>query len=311
MFLIDGSDEDWWYMISIDGGRKGFVPNNYISIADVCQLDRQHIQLVKKLGAGMFEFGEMWEGQWNGTSIVVKSLKLDFVTTSECLKEAAAMYKLQHSNVLPLYAVCSEGSSFYFVTEFMERGSLLEYLRGEGRSLKLPQLIDKAAQIATGMAYMEEQHYVHGGLALRNVLLTEDLTCKVADHGIIPMVVKSKKQPVEDVYLHLPVKWIAPEAIHSKRYTIKSDAWSFGIVLYEIITYGRFPYPGITNRQLLNQLQSGYRMSCPMGCPEKLYNVMLSCWKENAEDRPTFETLKWFTEEYFTIDKDGYQYMPL
>lgn len=80
-------------------------------------------------------------------------------------------------------------------------------------------------------------------------------------------------------------------------------------MLYEIITYGQIPYPGMNNRQTLERVEQGYHMPCPANCPEKLYNTMLFCWKENPEDHPTFEHLKWFTEEYFTIDDDGYQYM--
>ena len=91
------------------------------------------------------------------------------------------------------------------------------------------------------------------------------------------------------------------------RFTIKSDVWSFGIVLYEIITYGRFPYPGMTNAQVLEQLQQGYRMPRPMGCPDKLYDIMIDCWREEPANRPTFETLQWQLEEFFTAEDGGYR----
>ena len=189
--------------------------------------------------------------------------------------------------------------------ESVKQGNLLEYLRGDGRSLKLPQLIGKAAQTAAGMAYLEQQQYIHGDLAARNVILAENLTdCKVFDYGFVPFFCKHGDG------IRFTDKWKAPEAALHNRFSVKSDVWSFGIVLYEIITHGQIPYPGMNNRQTLERVEQGYRMSCPINCPENLYNIMLYCWKENPEDRPTFEYLKWFTEEYFTIDEDGYQYMP-
>ena len=80
--------------------------------------------------------------------------------------------------------------------------------------------------------------------------------------------------------------------------------WSFGILQYEIVTYGRFPYPGMSNAQVLEAIQQDYRMPCPMGCPDQLYEIMRECWREDPESRPTFETLQWRLEEFFT-EADG------
>ena len=154
------------------------------------------------------------------------------------------------------------------------------------------------------MDYLEQKQYVHGDLAARNVAMTDNLAhCKISDYGFVPFVCKHSNG------LRFTDKWKAPESARQNKFLVKSDIWSFGIVLYEIITYGQIPYPGMNNRQTLERVEQGYRMPCPANCPEKLYNTMLFCWKENPEDRPTFEHLKWFTEEYFTIDDDGYQYM--
>jgi fyn-related kinase len=98
----------------------------------------------------------------------------------------------------------------------------------------------------------------------------------------------------------IPIKWTAPEAILQHRFSIKSDVWSFGIVLYEIVTYGKSPYPSITNGETVTKTEQGYRMPQPPGCPEKLYDMMLNCWRENPNDRPTFATLHRELEEFFT-----------
>ena len=261
------------------------------------EIDRKSIRLVKKIGAG--QFAEVWMGVWNGTTeVAVKTLKPGTMGAHEFLEEAAILKKLRHPNLIQLYAVCTQEEPFYIITELMKHGSLLEYLRGDGRSLKLPQLIDMGAQVAAGMAYLEEKNCIHRELAARNILVGEHLICKVADFGLAHVI-------DEDIYeahtgAKFPIKWTAPEAAMYSRFTIKSDVWSFGIFLYELITYGRFPYPGMNNAQVLKALQTGYRMPCPMGCPEQLYEIMMECWRDGATSRPTFETLQLRLEEFFT-----------
>ena len=215
------------------------------------------------------------------------------------------MKKLRHQKLIQLYAVCTREEPIYIVTELMKHGSLLEYLRDEGRSLKLPQLIDMSAQVASGMAYLEEQNYIHRDLAARNILVGENLICKISDFGLGRVF---DEDPYEaHTGAKFPVKWTAPEAALYNRFSIKSDVWSFGIVLYETITYGRFPYPGWTNAEVLEKISTGYRMGCPSNCPKKLHDIMLDCWREDPASRPTFEHLQWQLEEFFTTDDARYQ----
>ena len=238
-------------------------------------IDRQQIRLLRRVGMG--SLGEVWEGVWNGTtSVAVKTIKPGTISPDKFLLEIEVMAKFCHTNLIQLYAVCAKEEPIYIITEFMKHGSLLEYLREEGKSLKLPQLISLSTQISYGMAYLEQHNYVHRDLAARNVLMGENLTCKVADYAL-------------NEYLYnecgkIPIKWTAPEAALFNQFTVKSDVWSFGIVIYEIITYGRFPYPGMTNAQVLEVLQQGYRMPRPMGCPDKLYDIMLYCWRTEPDD---------------------------
>ncbi len=262
------------------------------------EINRRQIRLNKKLGAG--QFCEVWEGVWNGTtSVAVKTLKTaPFVSPAEFLLEAALMKKLRHPNLVQVYTVCTREDPIYVVTELMKGGSLLDHLREEGRSLKQSQLIDMCAQIAEGMAYLESQNYIHLSLAAKNILVTENMICKVADFGLARLI-------IEDDFYHgirFPLKWTAPEAAMFNRFSIKCDVWSFGIVLYEVITYGRSPYPGIVFR--MDDIAKGYRMPCPKDCPEKLYKIMLECWMEEPSGRPSFETLQWQLGEFYSAE-DG------
>jgi fyn-related kinase len=123
---------------------------------------------------------------------------------------------------------------------------------------------------------------------------------KVADFGLA-RVIKEFQEGVYDAKegTKFPIKWTAPEAALYNRFTIKSDVWSFGILLTELVTYGRIPYPGMTNAEVLHQVEHGYRMPSPPGCPPSLYDIMLECWKKDEMERPTFETLQWKLEDFF------------
>ena len=259
------------------------------------EIDWKQIRFLKKIGAG--GFAEVWEGLWNMTMpVAIKTFKPGLLLVSEFLLEAEVIRKFFHPNLTPLYAVCTKEEPLYIITELMKHGSLLEFLRcKESRSLEHSQLIDMAAQVASGMAYLEEKNYVHRELAARNVLVGENLICKVTDFGFTKFV-------DDDYMIHrVSIKWTAPEALLYNRFTIKSDVWSFGIVLYEIITYGRIPYPGIATSGILEAVSEGtYRMPCPPNCPIQLYDIMLDCWKHELDNRPSFKTLQLLLEEFFS-----------
>ena len=166
------------------------------------------------------------------------------------LTEAQIMKKLRHPKLIQLYAVCTLEEPIYIITELMKNGSLLEFLQGKGRTSKLPQLIDMSAQIAAGMAYLEQQNYIHRDLAARNVLCSENNIVKIADFGLARLL-------KEDEYdaragARFPIKWTAPEAANFSKFSIKSDVWSFGILLTELVSYGRIPYPGNNYGLFLN-----------------------------------------------------------
>uniref|UniRef100_A0A8C1Z5X2 Tyrosine-protein kinase n=1 Tax=Cyprinus carpio TaxID=7962 RepID=A0A8C1Z5X2_CYPCA len=274
---------------------------------DQWEIPRSSLKLLKKLGAG--QFGEVFEGIWNDrTAVAVKTLKPGTMDPKDFLREAQIMKKLRHAKLIQLYAVCTTEEPIYIVTELMSHGSLLEYLqKDKGAFLQMSDQIEMGAQVASGMAYLELQNYIHRDLAARNVLVGDNNVCKVANFGLARVFQLEN----ENVYeakegTKFPVKWTALEAIHENKFTIKSDVWSFGILLYEIVTFGQMPYPTMTNYQVVQQLPKGYRMPCPLNCPKYLYDIMSECWKDSPADRPTFETLQWKLEEFFEMDASSY-----
>ncbi|XP_033013779.1 tyrosine-protein kinase Fgr isoform X2 [Lacerta agilis] len=271
---------------------------------DAWEILRESIRFDKKLGMGCF--GDVWMGTWNGTTkVAVKTLKPGTMSPEAFLEEAQIMKRLRHDKLVQLYAVVSE-EPIYIVTEFMSQGSLLDFLKdGDGRFLKLPQLVDMAAQIAAGMAYIERMNYIHRDLRAANILVGDNLVCKIADFGLARLIEDNEYTARQGA--KFPIKWTAPEAALYGKFTIKSDVWSFGILLTELVTKGRVPYPGMNNREVLEQVERGYRMQCPGNCPPSLHELMVQCWKKEPEERPTFEYLQSFLEDYFTATEPQYQ----
>ncbi|KAL0969240.1 hypothetical protein UPYG_G00224370 [Umbra pygmaea] len=274
---------------------------------DEWEIPRESLKMERRLGAG--QFGEVWMGLYNNNRrVAIKNLKAGTMSMSAFLDEANLMKTLTHARLVRLFAVVTQ-EPIYIVTEYMENGALVDFLKSpEGSMLPIHTLIDMSSQVADGMAYIESKNYIHRDLRAANILVNEELICKIADFGLARLIEDNEYTAREGA--KFPIKWTAPEAINFGTFSIKSDVWSFGILLTEIVTYGRIPYPGMSNPEVIQNLERGYRMPRPDNCPEDLYNIMHLCWKDNPENRPTFEYLRSVLEDFFTATEGQYQEQP-
>ncbi|XP_077980930.1 angiopoietin-1 receptor-like isoform X2 [Glandiceps talaboti] len=222
----------------------------------------------------------------------------------------------KHPNIVNLVGACEHSGVLYVATEFAEHGNLLNLLRSS-RCLETDpqyarkrlnmstydseQLLQFAADVTLGMKHLSDKGCVHRDLAARNILIYGDYVAKVADFGLS----RSDEVYVKMTAGRLPVRWMAIESLNYSVYTTKSDVWSFGILLWEIITLGGTPYPGLTCAELYQQLPRGYRMARPLNCEDEVYEIMRHCWRERPYDRPDFGQL-YMALRRLILDKKPY-----
>lgn len=178
-----------------------------------------------------------------------------------------------------------EGHDVFMLIEYMANGNLVEFLRSRGRhQIDKEQLLNFSVNVAEAMSYMESMNLVHRDLAARNVLLDSNFNAKISDFGLA----QRADQRTTDSRGKFPIKWSAPEALRSNLFTNKSDVWSYGVLLWEIYSFGRIPFPRIPIQDVVRHIERGYRMEPPEGCPPLITELMNDCWALEARARPTF-----------------------
>ncbi|XP_051265832.1 ephrin type-A receptor 7 isoform X2 [Dicentrarchus labrax] len=282
------------------------------------ELDASCIKIERVIGAG--EFGEVCSGRLKlpgkrDVSVAIKTLKVGYTEKQrrDFLCEASIMGQFDHPNVVHLEGVVTRGKPVMIVIEYMENGSLDAFLRKHDGQFTVIQLVGMLRGIAAGMRYLSDMGYVHRDLAARNILVNSNLVCKVSDFGLSrvidddPEAVYTTTGKMQDIMnliftpatdLHfteqggkIPVRWTAPEAIQYRKFTSASDVWSYGIVMWEVMSYGERPYWDMSNQDVIKAIEEGYRLPAPMDCPPGLHQLMLDCWQKDRAERPKFDQI--------------------
>jgi serine/threonine protein kinase len=184
------------------------------------------------------------------------------------------------------------------VTEYMENGSLDTFLRLHENKLKITQMIKILRDVASGMRYLSDMNYIHRDLAARNILISRDLTCKVADFGL-SRAIDNDSLEYTTKGGKIPIRWTAPEACNFRKYSYASDVWSFGVLSYEVLSFGERPYWNWENTDVIKAIHESYRLPPPNLTPDCLYKLMLRCWNDDRLLRPRFIDIVTFLDEIF------------
>ncbi|XP_015786449.1 tyrosine kinase receptor Cad96Ca [Tetranychus urticae] len=304
-------------VISENDGRIRSIDDDLASVKfDSWEYPRTMLRMIDRLGEGCF--GRVWKCEAydikfrEGASIVaVKALKegvsckerLDLDNELEILKKLKA-----HPNVVSLLGCCTEKEPKFLILEYVPFGTLQTYLRNHRGDFfnKVPSLDDCgtdgssnvlakelllfAYQIVKGMEHIASEGIIHRDLAARNILIGTNKTCKITDFGF------SREISSESIYEsksegRLPIRWMAPEALKDYTFSVKSDVWSFGVLMWEIVTLGSTPYPGMDTKEVMRKVINGFRLEKPDHCRREMYNIMYYCWETRPASRPTFTEL--------------------
>ncbi|XP_075923978.1 mast/stem cell growth factor receptor Kit-like isoform X2 [Petromyzon marinus] len=318
--IIDSLDHDTNEYIYIDPGKLAYDPRRW-------EVDRATLDLGETLGTGAF--GEVVVAAAHGlhgqegcsTRVAVKRLKKSArVVEREALRmELKVLCHVgQHPNIVNLLGACTEREPVLLITEYCCHGDLLTFLRahspkgapkpglapqhsvygnlvepgGSEEILKHRELLSLCLQVAGGMAFLESKKCLHRDVAARNVLLAQGFLAKICDFGLARDVTRDPNY-IQRGNARLPVKWMAPESVFDCVFSLKSDVWSYGVLVWEIYSYGESPYPHLeVDDTFFRLLQDGYRMEVPKGCPPAMYELMLLCWDTTPAVRPAFRDIE-------------------
>lgn len=244
--------------------------------------------------------------------VAVKMLKEDASNDlqTDFEREASLMAEFNHPNIVKFLGVCAIGKPMCLLFEFMSKGDLNDYLRmcspemyinlrkhrtielceGESLTLDMIDQIDISRQIAAGMVYLSEKCYVHRDLATRNCLISGNLTVKISDFGLARSVHRLEYYKGSDNDA-IPIRWMPLESILYNKFSIESDVWSYGVILWEIFSFALQPYYGMTHEEVVEYLKEGKNLVCPEKTPKQVYDLMVKCWSRKPLNRPKFQML--------------------
>ncbi|XP_022107193.1 fibroblast growth factor receptor 4-like isoform X2 [Acanthaster planci] len=311
------------------------VESTYHDTSD-CQatISRDQLIFVRELNQGAFfklllARAKGIERSGVVTPVALKTVKdeTDQKERQNLIWELKSMKSLtRHSNIVQLLGYCIEKDPMYIILEYTANGTLKELLadhqsqseavydnlRGAADSSLTPQtLLSLAKGVADGMAFLASHACLHKDLAACNVYVGDGMVSKLSDFGFVSDVAHMRKYQRQNQGC-VPLRWMALESVRDDVYTTESDVWSFGILLWEIVTLGCKPYPTMSAEKVAAKLKSGYRMPRPSHCHTKVYQLMLACWARNPSARPTFATvgeklgkLMGKANEYISLE--GYQ----
>ena len=271
------------------------------------------LEVVSELGEGAF--GRVFKATSPGIKrgnyvppefVAVKTLKeeAEYEAVEEFCKEVKVCVQFEHENIIRLLAVCTTTAQKCMIFEFMDLGNLGELLQlSDPDSPSYPgpnsqrilitadMFLSIVLQVANGLNYLAKLKFVHRDIATRNCLMDTKLTVKIADFGMSREVSSMDYYRIGSSKACLPVRWMPPEALMYGKFTVKSDVWSYGVLMWEVYSYGRQPHTGVSNYEVIDRIKEGRLLECPTHCPPAIFDIMKSCWTRSPAKRVTMEAI--------------------
>ncbi|XP_048875958.1 tyrosine-protein kinase transmembrane receptor ROR2 isoform X1 [Brienomyrus brachyistius] len=286
--------------------------NQHKHQAKLREINLSAVRFMEELGED--RFGKVYKGHLYSTApgeqtqvVAIKTVKdKDEGTLREEFRhEAMLRSRLQHPNLVCLLGVVTKEQPISMVFSYSGHGDLHEFLvirsphsdvgssdddKTVRSTLEQADFLHIVTQVAAGMEYLSSHHVVHKDLATRNILVCDKLNVKILDLGLFREVYSA------DYYKLMgnnpfPIRWMSPEAIMYGKFSTDSDIWSYGVVLWEIFSYGLQPYCGYSNQEVIEMVRNRQVLSCPDDCPAWIYTLMLECWNEFPARRPRFKDI--------------------
>merc|ERR550532_1835322 len=325
-YVISG-DEGWW--TGKCNGKVGVFPCNFVAPADLdfSNLKRDELlrfypphigfnelKIAEVIGVG--GFGKVFRGYYNGQEVAIKAARhFDAEDTRDrVLQEGRLFWFLNHENIISLHGICLEEPNHSLIMEYARGGPLNRFLGGAGRRIRPDVLVDWAIQVARGMNYLHHGapiSLVHRDLKSANVLILQSVekeddlqfkTLKITDFGLARESTNTTRMSAAGTYA-----WMAPEVIKNSTFSKASDVWSYGVMLWELLT-GQTPYKGIDDLAIaygvaVNKLT----LPIPTTCPQQWKELMEACWSPDTHERPSFKHILKTLDD---IARSKFQEMP-
>uniref|UniRef100_A0A3Q3XGW4 Tyrosine-protein kinase n=1 Tax=Mola mola TaxID=94237 RepID=A0A3Q3XGW4_MOLML len=290
------------------------------------QFEERHLIFLKQLGKGNFGSVELcrYDPLQDSTGEVVAVKKLQHSTAKHLRdfeREIEILKSLQHENIVKYKGVCYSAGrrNLRLIMEYIPYGSLRDYLIKHKDHFESKKLLHYASQICKGMDYLATKRYIHRDLATRNILVESEMRVKIGDFGLTKVLPQDKEYYTVREPGESPIFWYAPESLTESKFSVASDIWSFGVVLYELFTYsdkncsppavfmdkiGNEKQGQMIVYHLINLLKQGYRLPAPENCPKEIHKSMTECWSSDPQLRPSFRALSHSVESVWdSVDR--------
>lgn len=250
-------------------------------------IDRNLLQVKDRIASG--SSGDLYRGTYLEMDVAIKYLRTEHVNDSskvEFLQEIMILKSVNHENVVRFYGACTKQRKYLIVTEYMSGGNLYEFLHKQNTTLELSTILRFAIDISKGMDYLHRNNIIHRDLKTANLLIGTGQVVKIADFGV------SRQRPQEgDMTAETGTyRWMAPEVINHNPYDLKADVFSFGIVLWELVT-SKVPYENMTPLQAALSVRQGFRLEIPLSVHPRLSTLIQRCWGVDPHKRPVFSDI--------------------